>query len=69
MAVERAESQAREVISVRREGVMGLGVVSSWVGMRFWVRFGGDARRLGVRVRAYECVGHVCGYVCVFFSG
>lgn len=38
--MERAESQAREVISVRREGVMGLGVVSWWVGMRFWVRFG-----------------------------
>jgi hypothetical protein len=22
---------------------------------------------LGVRVKAYECVGHVCGYVCVCF--
>jgi hypothetical protein len=67
--VERAEAQAREVISVRREGVMGLGVVSSWVGMRFWVRFGADARGLGVRVRAYECVGHCFGFVCVCFSG
>jgi hypothetical protein len=43
------------------------GIVSWWVGMRFWVRFGGDARELGVRVRAYECVGHVCG-LCVCFD-